>query len=112
MANGDNKNGNGGMKWPPKVGQGVKLWASGKEPRDERQAQAIQAGLVFAPAGVAFSASASGVAIIGALFFAAIPDLRDTGDYAVGMTWATAANFALVLLVTSQIRRVTQADPK
>jgi len=47
-------------------------------------------------------ASASGVAIIGALFFAAIPDLRDTGDYAVGMTWATAANFALVLLVTSQ----------
>lgn len=42
MANDDNKNGNGGMKWPPKVGQGVKLWASGKEPRDERQAQAIQ----------------------------------------------------------------------
>jgi MFS family permease len=57
-------------------------------------------------------ASASGVAIIGALFFAAIPDLRDTGDYAVGMTWATAANFVLVLLVTFQIRRVIDADPK
>ncbi len=55
-------------------------------------------------------ASASGVAIIGALFFAAIPNLHDTSDYAIGMTWATAANFVLVLLVTSRIRRVIQAN--
>ncbi|XTI73782.1 hypothetical protein ACQAYK_12835 (plasmid) [Acidithiobacillus sp. AC3] len=32
------------LKWPPKVGQGVKLWASGKESRDEGKTQAVQAG--------------------------------------------------------------------
>ena len=57
-------------------------------------------------------ASAAGVAIIGALFFAAIPDLQDAGNYSVGMTWATSANFILVLLVALLVRRYIQAGRK
>ena len=49
-------------------------------------------------------ASAIGVATVGALFFTAIHGSHDVGSYPVGMTWAAATDFALVLVVAALIQ--------